>query len=346
MRPLLGIELGPRRCVLVLVDDRRETEGTLHAVAQHVVKYEDPHRLAEDLRRLRVAQRLPRRARVVIWPGSGDSGVIPVDSASAAQGFRPDLWQLRERLRPLVRAGFRVRAALVPSEAAAVLASLGSASPAAVLVVAPEGGSFAIVSGRGTLFSRELSWKFAPPAEDAALVDRYAFAAQVLPLMSHSIDAVRRQQGVRVDRLLLCGPAPGLRMLAAPLIEELDVEVETLDGVGGITESGADPDASSGFQLAAAASVAPDEAGIVEGLSRPVLTPARVLAGAAAAAAVILLVLLFWPARQASVPRGKTSATSGGRAPRRVAPPDPRREVPAGIRRVVERLCARKSVSA
>ena len=299
MRPLLGIELGPRRCVLVLVEDRRETGGTLHATARHVVKYEDPVRLAESLRRLGAEARLPRRARVVIWPGSGDSGVTPVDSASAAPDFRPGVWQLRERLRPLVRAGFRVDAALVPTEAAAVLASLGSASPAAVLVVAPEGGALAIVSGGRSLFSRELSWKFAPPAEDASLVDRYAFAAQVLPLVSHAMGLVGRRQGVRVDRLLLCGSAPNLRMLAAPLIEELDVEVETLDGVGGIQGHDADPETWAGFQLAAAAAVAPEEAGIVEGLSRPVLTPVRIFAGAAAAAVVILLVLLFWPARDA-----------------------------------------------
>lgn len=298
MRPLLGIELGPRRCVLVLVDDGRATDGLLQASARYVVEYEDPVRLAEDLRRLRVEHRLPRRARVVIWPGSGDSGVTPVDSPSAVTVFRPDVWQLRERLRPLVRAGFRVGAALVPSEAAAVLASLGPASPAAVLVVATEGGSLAIVSGGKSVFSRELSWKFSPPAADAGLVDRYAFAAQVLPLISHTIDRVRRR-GVRVERVLLCGPAPGLRMLAGPLIEELDVEVETLDGIGGIPGAGDDPDTSAGFQLAAAAAAAPDEAGIVEGLARPVLTPARILAGAAAAAAVILLVLLFWPARDA-----------------------------------------------
>ena len=303
MRPLLGIELGPARCVLVLVQDGRGRGGALHATAHHVVKYEDPVRLAEILRRLRAEHRLPRRARVVIWPDSGDSGVTPVDSPSAASGFRPDVWQLRDRLRPLVRAGFRVSAALAPSEAAGVLASLGSASPAAVLVVAPEGGSLAIVSGGKTVFSRELSWKFAPPADDAGLVDRYAFAAQVLPLVSHTIERVRGRLGVRVDRLVLCGPAPGLRTLAAPLIEELDVEVETLDGMGGVTDGEADPDTLAGIQLAAAAALAPEEAGVIEGLGRPVLTPGRILAGAAAAAAVILLVLLFWPARKPSPAR-------------------------------------------
>lgn len=337
MRSLLGIELGPARCVLVVVDDHRAAGGVLHAAAHRVVKYEDPVRLASELRRLRVEQRLPRAARVVVWPAPGDAGVTPVDSPAAAPDFRPGVWQLRERLRPLVRAGFRVSAALAPSEAVAVLAALGSASPAAALAVAPEGGSLAITSGGRTLFSRELSWKFAPPARDAALVDRYAFAAQIVPVVAHAIREVRARDGVTVERVLLCGSAPELRTLAAPLIEELDLEVETLDGVAGVPGFEAEPDIAATVQLAAAAALAPEEAGVIEGLDRPVLTPGRILAGAAAAAAVLLLVLLFWPARRAS--GSPASATSGVSKPRRPVPL-PNRSVLLG------EPCARKSVSA
>lgn len=337
MRPLLGIELGPSRCVLVAVEDGREAGGALHATARHVVKYTDPVRLTEDLRRLRAEHRLPRRARVVVWPGAGDSGVNPVDSPTAASGFRPDLWQLRERLRPIVRAGFRVRGVLAPSEAAAVLGSIGSPSPVLVMAIAPDGGALAVVSGGRTVLARDLSWRFAPPRPDAAMVDRYAFAAQVLPLVSHVIAETRRQ-GVRVDRIVLCGAAPGVRMLAAPMIEELDLEVETLDGVGGVLVPDAAADDAAALQLAAAAATAPDDAGILEGLDRPVLTPARILVGAAAAAAVILLVLLFWPARQASGPPA-SSATPGSTKPKRVEP-DRVRSAMVGV------PCARKSVSA
>lgn len=286
--------------MLVLVDDRRATDGVLLAIARHVVKYEDPVRLAADLRRLRASKRLPREARVVIWPDPGDPGVISVDNPGAATAFRPDVWQLRERLRPIVRAGFRVKAALAPAEAASVIAGLGAASPAAVLVIAPEGGSLAIVTGGDTVFAREIAWKFAPPARDAALVDRYAFAAQVLPLVEHAIRSVRERYAARAERLVLCGAAPALRMLAAPLIEELDVEVETLDGVGGVPGLASDPDAAAEAQLAAGAALAPDGAGVIDGLGRKVVTPARLLLGTVAAVAVILLVLLFWPARQAS----------------------------------------------
>lgn len=312
MRPLLGIELGPSRCVLVLVDDRRATDGLLNVAGHHVVKYEDPVRLATDLRRLRAGHRLPRAARVVIWPDPGDPGVTPVDNPEGGAGFRPDVWQLRERLRPLVRAGFRVTAALAPSEAAVVLAGLGHAGPAAVLAVAPEGGALAVTSGTTTLFARELAWKFAPPERGAALLDRYVFAAQVLPCLAHAIRTARDRNAVRVDRLVLCGAAPDLRTLALPLIEELDVEVETLDGVGGVPGLDIGADEAALVQMAAAAALAPDGAGVIAGLSRPVLTPARILAGAVAAAAVILLVLLFWPARQGPAARPRTSTAPRG----------------------------------
>lgn len=307
MRPLLGIDLGPSRCVLVLVDDRRATDGRLHVAGHHVVEYEDPVRLATQLRRLRAEHRLPRAARVVIWPAAGDAGVTSVDTPGAAARFRPDVWQLRERLRPLVRAGFRLTAALAPSEAAVVLAGLGHAAPAVVLAVSPEGGALAVTNGTTTLFARELSWKFPPPASGAALLDRYAFAAQVLPLIAHAMRTARERNAVRVDRLVLCGTAPGLRTLALRLIEELDVEVETLDGVGGVPGLDIGADEAAMVQIAAAAALAPDGAGVVDGLGRPVLTPARILAGAVAAAAVILLVLLFWPARQGSAARPRTS---------------------------------------
>lgn len=307
MRPLLGIDLGPSRCVLVLVEDRRAADGRLHVAGHHVVEYEDPVRLARQLRRVRAGHRLPRAARVVIWPAAGDAGLTPVHTPGVAARFRPDVRQLRERLRPLVRAGFRLTAALAPSEAAVVLASLGQAAPAAVLAVSPEGGALAVTNGTTTLFARDLSWKFPPPASGAGLRDRYAFAAQVLPLVAHAVRTARERNAVRVDRLVLCGAAPDLRALAPPLIEELDVEVETFDGVGGVPGIDMGADEAAMVQLAAAAALAPDGIGVTEGLGGPVLTPARILAGAVAAAAVILLVLLFWPARQGSAARPRTS---------------------------------------
>ncbi|MDQ3168667.1 MAG: hypothetical protein M3Q55_00845 [Acidobacteriota bacterium] len=285
----------------MLVDDRRDAEGAVRVLAHHVVDYEDSSSLVQDLRRLRVAARLPRRARVVIWPEAGDSGVTSVDSAEAADGFTPDLWRLRERLRPLVRAGFRVSGAVAPAQAVAALASLGdSGGVVAGLAIDEHAGSLAVVRGGSLVIARELRWKFRAPGEDAPLVDRYAFAAQVLPQLTQ---ALRALEPGGVDRIVLCGPVPALRALAAPMIEELDVEVATLDGIGGVVFD-ADPDAAASAQLGAGAAVSGRDVSVIPGLGvQPVLTPVRVMLGAAAAAAVIVLVLLFWPAPQASKPR-------------------------------------------
>ena len=303
MRPVLGIELDQSRCVLVLVDDRRGTHGTVHVATHHVVKYEDPASLTHELRRLRVRHRLPRRARVVVWPGSGDSGVTPVDKPAAAAPFAPSAWCLRETLRPIVRAGFRVSGALTPAQAVASLASLdGGPAVAAGLAVTERGGALAVVSGDATLLSRELAWRIPAPPAGAALVDRYAFVSQVAPHLGEAMAAVRRAHAARVERLVLCGPAPALRTLAAPLIEELDVEVETLDGPGAVTADGEADDVAA-VQLAAGAAIAPPGFAALPRPDERGLTPARLMLGAAAAAAVIVLVLLFWPAPQASTPR-------------------------------------------
>lgn len=338
MRPVLGIELGHSRCVLVLVDDRRGTHGGARAARHHVVRYEDPVSLARELRRLRVQLRLPRRARVVVWPGSSDSGVTPADKPAADAPFAPSAWSLRERLRPIVRAGFRVSGALTPAQAVAALASLdGGPAVAAGLAVDERGGAIAVVSGDAALLSRELTWKIPAPPPGAPLVDRYAFAAQVAPHLGEAMAAVRRSHAARVERVVLCGSAPALRTLAAPLIEELDVEVETLDGPGAVAADG-DADEVAAVQIAAGAALAPPG---FAALPRPDrsrgLTLARVMLGAAAAAAVIVLVLLFWPAPQASTPR--RPAAGGGKLREAGPLPDVRSAY-------LGESCARKSVSA
>jgi hypothetical protein len=334
MRPVLGIELGLSRCVLVLVDDRREAGGAVRVLAHHVLKYEDSGTLAKDLRRLRAAERLPRHARVVLWPQPGDAGVTPVERAGAADGFSLDLWRLRERLRPIVRAGFRVKGAVTPAQAVAALISLrGAAGVVAGLAIEEHAGSLAVVRGGTLLVARELAWKLRAPSEGAALVERYAFAAQVLPHMTQAWSTL----GSRVDRIVLCGPAPALRALAAPLIEELDVEVETLDGLDGVAFE-ADPDAAASAQLAAGAVLAAGEASVSPALDRRrALTPGRVVIGAAAAAAVIVLVLLFWPAPHSSKARVAPRAVGSEREA------DPLPNMRSAFR---GEPCGKKSVSA
>lgn len=270
----------------------------------HVVEYEDPVTLAVDLKRLRLDQRLPRHVRVVVWPDAGDPGVTPADSPVAPGGFRPDTWRLRDRLRPIVKAGFRITAVLTPSDAVAALSAVAApAIVAAGCAIGRDAGSIAVARDGDVLFSRELWWKFAPPEPGAPLVERYAFAAQIAPQLAHAMALTHERHNARVERIVLCGSASDLRSLASPLIEELDVEVEALDGSAAFASAPDDPDAASMAQLAAAAAIARPGTGVLPDLgSDRMVTPGRILVGTAAAAVVILLVLLFWPARQVSKP--------------------------------------------
>lgn len=306
MRPVLGIELSLSRCALVLVDDRRAADGRLHVLARRVVQYEDPVSLVPELRRVRLALGLPRRARVVVWPEPGDAGVVPADRSAAAARFAPSAWRLRERLRPLVRAGFRISAVVTPPQALALLSEVDGAPGASVaMAIDTDAGSLAAVSGGRVVVSRELRWTIRAPHEDAALVDRYAFAAQLTPHLKDAIGAAARDHGVRAERVVLCGAAPALRAIASPLIEELDVEVETLDGQAALRfDPEAGPDAIAGLQLAAAAATAPRRFAALPSSRRVGLwSRSRLVLGAVAAAAALALVLLFWPAPADPAPR-------------------------------------------
>ena len=61
------------------------------------------------------------------------------------------------------------------------------------------------------------------------LLDRYLLVSQIAPQLQHVIDLVRPVYGVTVTSVVACGNLPDLRSLAMLLIEEMDLEVETLD---------------------------------------------------------------------------------------------------------------------
>ena len=50
---------------------------------------------------------------------------------------------------------------------------------------------------------------------------------------------MRAEHGASVSAIVTCGDLPDLRSLTMPLIEELDIEVETLDTLDGISVEGA-----------------------------------------------------------------------------------------------------------
>jgi hypothetical protein len=209
-----GIELGPDCCVLVR-GGRLGAHRTVAAAATiGTLAFSTPRdrpALVEQLREARRNQDLPTRARVVAWG----------DESSVA---------------PLVEAGFDVGAVLTPAQALArvVRPRIVDAAPGtavAALSLNTHGAVVAIVSGTEVVHSRTFEWSLGTPFTGARseLLDRYLIVSQIAPQLAHVIELVRPVYGVTVTTVVACGNLPNLRSLAMLLIEEMDLEVETLD---------------------------------------------------------------------------------------------------------------------
>jgi hypothetical protein len=198
------------------------------------------HALVDWLREARLRCDLSSRARVVAW---GDHATLA----------------------PLVEAGFEIGSVLSPAHALArVVRTRQAGAPAgtatAALSLNSHGGAIAIVSGTEVVQSRVFEWPLGTPftrrqGPRAELLDRYLLVSQVAPQLKHVIDLVRLAYGVRVTSIVACGNLPNLRSLAMLLIEELDIEVETLDSAELLEPSvvpGTLADTVASLQLAAA----------------------------------------------------------------------------------------------
>ena len=225
-----GIELGPASCVLVSA--RASADGA-EVSAVHMV---DPaawpgsgSALAATLKSIRKAKSFPRHARVVLW-GLEKSG--PVSDPA-----------IRTAVKSVVGAGFKVDAVLTPAEALAVVAEgrrRPNEGPIAWLSLNMHGAVIAIVHGSKVLFSKTLTWTYNSAAQSvkAQLLQRYSFVAHIGPELKHAIESVRAAHGLKVETVVTCGDLPDLRSLTMPLIEELDLEVETLDSADGLLPRG------------------------------------------------------------------------------------------------------------
>ena len=221
-----GIELGPDSCVLVAA--RAGATGS-EVSAVHVIEPADfpgvGVALTEALRGARRQKKFPRRARVVLWsleqPASVQDAVV------------------RSAIRPLLAAGFRVEAVLTPTQALAAVASTrGRRTDGATawLSINTHGAAIVIVRGSDTLFARTLSWTYSTGSISVReqLLQRYTFVSHIAPELKAGMAMVRTRDGVVVDTVVTCGDLPDLRSLTMPLIEELDLEVETLDSSAGL----------------------------------------------------------------------------------------------------------------
>jgi hypothetical protein len=119
-------------------------------------------------------------------------------------------------------------------------------------------------------------------------LERYLLISQVAPELQHLIDLVRPVHGVTVTSVVACGNLPNLRSLSMLLIEEMDLEVETLDSVELLEPQDASrlADLVPTLQLAALAATPRAEASAISD-HRP--RSGSVLATFASLAAMVLL---------------------------------------------------------
>jgi hypothetical protein len=225
MPAFTAIELGSDTCALARTSVQRD--GDLRVFAAEVLdpaQFPGPDGFTLALRQSRRKLRLPRRCRVVVWglregASRHDAAVVPI-------------------LRPLTDAGFRVERVVSPCNALAALARLKDPrGDGATCWLAVNRGGVAIVVVRPgrQLYAHSFVWDWTLGAtgSQARLLQRYSLVSALAPQVRRAM-AAAIEKDTRIDAIVTCGNLPDLRSLTMPLIEELDVEVETLDSLEGL----------------------------------------------------------------------------------------------------------------
>jgi hypothetical protein len=224
MASITAVELSDDTCALARTTVRRGE------VQLHAVEILDPHAFpgggsyTAALRQARRSARLPRRARVVLWG-------IPEGTSRRDPS-------VKTLVAPLTEAGFHVERVVTPCNALAALARVRvPRGPGATCWIAINRGGVAIVVVRPgkMIYSHSYPWDSSIGAvgSQARLLHRYSLVAYLSPEVKRAMLEARKA-GTPVDAVVTCGNLPDLRALTMPLIEELDVEVETLDSLEGL----------------------------------------------------------------------------------------------------------------
>lgn len=335
MASITAVELGADTCALARTSVRRSGEIRLLGVETlDPAAFPGIESFTLALRQARRALKLPRRARVVLWG-------LPEGSTRTDAYVKP-------LLAPLTKAGFKVDRVVTPCNALAALARVRAprtAGSTCWLAVNRAGVAIVVVRPGKQLYAHSFGWDSTVGASgsQARLLQRYSLVAYLSPQVKRAM-AEAQKQGSPVDVVVTCGNLPDLRSLTMPLIEELDVEVETLDSLDGLTVKAPAPEglaeAAAAIRLACAGALARgtrpwDEskrraAHLVTGLVRA----AAVLAGLAA-------VGIAWYAvqgRQTPLPLSKgaqpaaprktnTQPSAAGKAPATAATNAPKQSV-------------------
>jgi hypothetical protein len=145
-----------------------------------------------------------------------------------AAASAPDI---RSRIQPLVDAGFVIETIATPPLALCSIARLrrGTVPGAAIALFALGStvSALAIVRDGLLLLGREMPWGYEGFVRESLVT---TLAAE----LRRSFLFFKQSNRAEIAQVMLCGDAPELRALTAPLIMALDLEVETLDSLEGI----------------------------------------------------------------------------------------------------------------
>lgn len=244
----VAAELAPALWTFAAAERKRDTPPRL--IASRTVGATGAA-VGDDIRAFRRAEKLPMDVSVILWPEAGDAGVVPIESRDSVDVIVPKARVIRERVAPLVRAGGLVTDVWLPHECLPALVEAREL-PSACVIIAHAGMTCVGFVLNGVVRARYLSAAVPPVAfdsESARLLARYQHIALLAP---HVRDMGGAADGVRV---LVAGHLPALRASMVPLVEELDHEIDVLDGDLPAAASQAllepaDADEIAGLQLA------------------------------------------------------------------------------------------------
>jgi hypothetical protein len=153
--------------------------------------------------------------------------------------FAAALQDIHNQLRPIVEAGFTIDAVTTPCGALWSQARLRRPAAAdqvqAFVALGAQMSALAFFANGFFLYGKDLNWGYAGTREAPELaMDREDLATRLSVELRRSFLYLKQFWEDDVSQLLLCGDMPEIRSLTAPLIDRLDIEVETLDTLDGI----------------------------------------------------------------------------------------------------------------
>ena len=247
-------------------------------------------------------------ASMVLGGSRGEPGHHPKREVSFFAAGSEDI---RARLKPIVDAGFLVEGVTTPCGALWSQARLRSpllpGQVHAHVVLGVSQSALGIFTDASLLYARDLDWGYAATSTGTtAAQDREALADRLSLELRRSFLYLKQFWEQDVSQVVLCGDMPEIRSLTAPMIERLNIEVETLDTLEGINES-ALPDGfaerASTLRLASSIAVAPPPVNLlpVEVTARRTNEAGRIIVVGGTAAAVAFAAFLYGHANVARI---------------------------------------------